>query len=291
MRDARRATYLCGLALLLAGTLQAQTYPNGLSADSVDPRADAVVIREIRQQLNRVRNSQKRPIVGVVLSGGGAKGAAEVGALKYIEELGIPVDFVCGTSIGGLVGGFYAMGYRAADLEELFLSQDWSVMLTDRVAPEFIPYSIKMARATYLLSFPFHYPAGQPDKVEYRLRDRVRSQIEDRSAARAGAASLVNSLPSGYAYGFNVNNLLSSMSVGFQDSISFARLPMPYVCVAGDMVSSKAKNWGSGSITTAMRSTMSIPGLFDPVRTGRMVLVDGGVRNNFPADIQGRETS
>ena len=285
MRDARRATYLCGLALLLAGTLQAQTYPNGLSADSVDPRADAVVIREIRQQLNRVRNSQKRPIVGVVLSGGGAKGAAEVGALKYIEELGIPVDFVCGTSIGGLVGGFYAMGYRAADLEELFLSQDWSVMLTDRVAPEFIPYSIKMARATYLLSFPFHYPAGQPDKVEYRLRDRVRSQIEDRSAARAGAASLVNSLPSGYAYGFNVNNLLSSMSVGFQDSISFARLPMPYVCVAGDMVSSKAKNWGSGSITTAMRSTMSIPGLFDPVRTGRMVLVDGGVRNNFPADI------
>jgi NTE family protein len=288
VRDARRTTYLLGLAaLLLFGgpAAYAQTYPNGLSADSVDPRADAVTIREIRQQLNRVRNSQKRPIVGVVLSGGGAKGAAEVGALKYIEELGIPIDFVCGTSIGGLVGGFYALGYRADDLEELFRNQDWGVMLTDRVAPEYIPYSTKMARATYLLSFPFHYPAGQPEKVEYRFRDRVRKQIEDRNTTRAGAASLVNSLPSGYAYGFNVNNLLSSMSVGFQDSISFARLPMPYVCVAGDMVSSKAKNWGSGSITTAMRSTMSIPGLFDPVRTGRMVLVDGGVRNNFPADI------
>ena len=288
MRDARRTTCLLGLAaLLLFGgpAAYAQTYPNGLSADSVDPRADAVTIREIRQQLNRVRNSQKRPIVGVVLSGGGAKGAAEVGALKYIEELGIPVDFVCGTSIGGLVGGFYALGYRADDLEELFRNQDWGVMLTDRVAPEYIPYSTKMARATYLLSFPFHYPAGQPEKVEYRFRDRVRKQIEDRNTTRAGAASLVSSLPSGYAYGFNVNNLLSSKSVGFQDSISFARLPMPYVCVAGDMVSSKAKNWGSGSITTAMRSTMSIPGLFDPVRTGRMVLVDGGVRNNFPADI------
>ena len=288
MRDARRTTCLLGLAalLLLGGPKSyAQTYPNGLSADSVDPRADAVTIREIRQQLNRVRNSQKRPIVGVVLSGGGAKGAAEVGALKYIEELGIPIDFVCGTSIGGLVGGFYALGYRAEDLEELFRSQDWSVMLTDRVSPEYIPYSTKMARSTYLLSFPFHYPSGQPEKVEYRLRDRLRRQVEDRSSSRAGAATLVNSLPSGYAYGFNVNNLLSSMSVGFQDSISFARLPMPFICVAGDMVSSKAKNWGSGSITTAMRSTMSIPGLFDPVRTGRMVLVDGGVRNNFPADI------
>ena len=285
MRDARRTTCLCGLALLLAGTLSAQTYPNGLSADSVDPRSDAVVIREIRQRLDQVRRTQKRPTVGVVLSGGGAKGAAEVGALKYIEELGIPVDFVCGTSIGGLVGGFYAMGYRAADLEKLFRSQDWGVMLTDRVAPEYIPYSTKVDRVTYLIAFPFHYPKDREDKIPYRLRDRVRNEIGERGENRAGAAALMNSLPSGYAYGFNVNNLLSSMSVGYQDSISFSKLPLPYVCVAGDMVSSKAKNWGSGSITTAMRSTMSIPGLFEPVRSGKMVLVDGGVRNNFPADI------
>jgi NTE family protein len=106
-----------------------------------------------------------------VLSGGGAKGAAEVGALKYIEEMGIPIDFVCGTSIGGLVGGFYALGYRAADLEELFQSQDWSVMLTDRVAPEYIPYQTKMNRATYLLSFPFHYPKGEGEKVILALWD------------------------------------------------------------------------------------------------------------------------
>ena len=71
-----------------------------------------------------MREKEKRPIVALVLSGGGAKGAAQVGALKYIEELGIPIDFVCGTSIGGLVGGFYAMGYRSPDLEELFRSQD-----------------------------------------------------------------------------------------------------------------------------------------------------------------------
>jgi NTE family protein len=275
--------------LLFCGTAgNAQTFPNGLSADSVDPRTDAVVIREIKRQIDEVRRTQKRPTVGIVLSGGGAKGAAEVGALKYIEELGIPVDFVCGTSIGGLVGGFYAMGYRSADLEDLFRTQDWDVMLTDRVSPEFIPYSTKVNRATYLISFPFHYPAGRQDKPVYRFRDRVRNEIgerADRRTERAGAAAFINSLPSGYAYGFNVNNLLSAMSVGYQDSISFAKLPTPFVCVAGDVVSSRAKNWGSGSITTAMRSTMSIPGLFEPVRTNGMVLVDGGVRNNFPADI------
>lgn len=254
----------------------------------MDPRSDAIVIREIKRQIDEVRRTQKRPTVGIVLSGGGAKGAAEVGALKYIEELGIPVDFVCGTSIGGLVGGFYAMGYRAADLEELFRSQDWSVMLTDRVSAEFIPYSTKMDRATYLISFPFHYPKGRQEKTPYRLRDRVRNEIgarAERGTERAGTAAFINSLPSGYAYGFNVYNLLSSMSVGYQDSISFAKLPIPFACVAGDVVSSRAKNWGSGSIVTAMRSTMSIPGLFDPVRTNGMVLVDGGVRNNFPADL------
>ena len=272
--------------MLLSGSLQAQTFPNGLSADSVDPRTDAVVIRQIRRRLDAVRASQKRPTVGLVLSGGGAKGAAEVGALKYIEELGIPVDFVCGTSIGGLLGGFYAMGYRAADLEELFRTQDWNFMLSDQVRPEFVPYGTKMNRATYLISFPFHNPKSKEEvKVGFAMRDEGERDLGRGSGERRGMARLMSSLPSGYAYGFNVNNLLSSMSVGYQDSIAFAALPTPYVCVAGDMVSSRAKNWGSGSITAAMRSTMSIPGLFDPVRTGGMVLVDGGVRNNFPTDI------
>ena len=284
MRDARRTTFCCAIALLLTGLSSvAQNYPNGLSTNSVDPRTDAVVIRQVRQRLNRIRNTEKRPVVGLVLSGGGAKGAAQVGALKYIEELGIPIDFVCGTSIGGLVGGFYALGYRSADLEELFRTQDWSVMLTDRIPVEYIPYSTKMGQATYLLTFPFHYPASRDEaQVSYSLHDR---RLRDALPDRTSAGRLAASLPAGYAYGFNVNNLLSSMSAGYQDSLSFANLPIPYMCVAGDIVSSQAKNWGSGHITTAMRSTMSIPGLFNPVRTNGMVLVDGGVRNNFPTDI------
>lgn len=289
MRDARRTTFgIVLLSLLLGGApLAAQSYPNGLATDSVDPRTDAVVIRQIRRHLDEVRDKQKRPTVGLVLSGGGAKGAAQVGAIQYIEELGIPIDFVCGTSIGGLVGGFYALGYRAEDIRQLFLDADWSFLLSDKVPDSYIGYAAKRDKATYLLNVPFYTPpeTGEGEKVRYIQRVRQRRNLEEALQDRQNAGALVRSLPSGYANGFNVNNLLSGMSVGYQDSISFSRLPIPFVCVAGDVVSSNAKNWGSGSITDAMRSTMSIPGLFNPVRTDGMILVDGGVRNNFPADI------
>ncbi len=240
----------------------------------MDPRTDAIVIRQIRRRLDHVRAQEKRPTVGLVLSGGGAKGAAEVGAIKYIEELGIPIDFVCGTSIGGLVGGCYALGYQSDDIRELFQTQDWSKMLSDKIDGSYVSYTDKMDKATYLFSVRFN-----------TFKDRPRRSRRAAFEEESGRNSLVKSLPSGYAYGFNVNNLISSLSVGYQDSISFSRLPIPFICVAGDMVSSNAKNWGSGSIASAMRSTMSIPGLFDPVRTGDMILVDGGVRNNFPTDI------
>ena len=94
--------------------------------------------------------------------------------------------------------------------------------------------------------------------------------------------NLLGSLPSGYIYGQNVNNLISSLTVGYQDSIDFKDLPKPYVCIAADMVSGKAKIWHSGKINQAMRSTMSIPGMFAPVRVDGMVLVDGGIRDNYP---------
>ena len=284
MRDARRTALGIAAALLLGtAPLRAQTPENGLSVESVDPQGDSVFLRRIRQRLDAVRSGQRRPVVALVLSGGGAKGAAEVGAIKYIEELGIPIDFVCGTSIGGLIGGFYALGYDADEIMEIIRAQDWSVMLTDRIAPGYIPYRDKMDRATYLFTIPFYTPAGAkasgaPDRgSRQRIPDAIRSQ--------SAAASLSGSLPSGYAYGFNVDNLLSSLAVGYQDSLSFSRLPIPFACVAGDIASGDAKYWGSGDLVTAMRSTMSVPGLFDPVRVGRLVLVDGGVRNNFPTDI------
>ncbi len=275
---------------MLAGWCAAgQSFPNGLSTSSVDPQADAVVIRDIRRRLDEVRSVEGRPTVALVLSGGGAKGAAEVGALRFIEELEIPVDFICGTSIGGLLGGMYAVGYRSAELTELFQNQDWGQMLTDRIPQRYIPIPTKRDRATYLLNFPFWEPVESADsttldKVRTLLRRQKSYDLEE-PAEEVVVQGGVATLPSGYAFGLNVGNLISSLTVGYQDDISFSRLPIPFICVAGDVVSASAKYWGSGSLNTALRSTMSIPGLFDPVRTGDMILVDGGVRNNFPTDL------
>ncbi len=214
-----------------------------------------------------IRKTQRRPTVGLVLAGGGAKGAATVGVLKYLEELEIPIDLVTGTSIGGLLGSFYALGYDAADLEELILTQDWDIMLSDRVDKKYHPYEVKEYRNKYLLSFPFDFGktlTGDPSD---------------------GTHSFAGSLPSGYADGFNVNKLISSMTVGYQGDIPFDEMPRPFACVAGDLVSTLEKNFGEGDLRVAMRATMSIPGLFNPVRHDGMVLVDGGVRNNIPVDL------
>ncbi len=264
---------------MLAGCLTAasQQYPNGLSVDSADPARDSVFIRQIRGKMNYIRSHEHRPTVALLLSGGGAKGAAEVGVIRYLEEIGMPVDMVLGTSIGGLIGGLYSVGYRTEEFEQLFTSQDWGVMLSDAIPQEYVPYATKMYNAKYVLTVPFHNPVEVLDEKQTH-RNETDRMIDERQ-------SLISSLPSGYAYGFNVNNLLSSLTVGYQDSLAFRDLPTPFVCVATDVVSNKAKNWGSGSLNTAMRSTMSIPGLFAPVRTGGMILVDGGTRNNFPADI------
>ena len=240
--------------------------------DSAAPTADSLFLRQMRVRLKAVKRELGRPTVALVLSGGGAKGAAQVGALMYLQELGIPVDFVCGTSIGGLLGGLYALGYTPEQMQELFTTQDWGKILTDAVDQKYIPYSTKMYNTRYVASIPFHTAS---ELLEMRKRDTEEYERQ----------SFISSLPSGYAYGFNVNNLISSLTVGYHDEQSFARFPLPFVCVASDVISCKAKNWGSGELKTAMRSTMSIPGLFDPVRTGEMVLVDGGTRNNFPTDI------
>ncbi|MBQ1936292.1 MAG: patatin-like phospholipase family protein, partial [Bacteroidales bacterium] len=86
--------------------------------------------------MDKIRRNQRRPTVGLVLSGGGAKGAAEVGVLKYLEEMNIPIDLICGTSIGGLIGAIYSIGYTSDDVKELFTSQDWDMILSDKVSYE-----------------------------------------------------------------------------------------------------------------------------------------------------------
>ena len=270
------------LALCSFGAI-AQNYPNNLSEDSVDPEGDAAFLQQMRSHLDSIRRCCHRPTVALVLSGGGAKGAAEVGALRLIEEKGIPIDLVCGTSIGGLVGGLYAIGYSSEDIHRMFVSQDWGKTLTDRIPQSYYPYDVSLHKSRYSLSIPFKY---EEEEMMERLREQYKYATGGHKLdTQRGLSSLTASLPSGYAFGFNVNNLFSALTVGYQDSLDFARLPVPFVCVASDLVSCKAKNWSSGVLKTAMRSTMSIPGLYSPVREQGMVLVDGGTRNNFPTDL------
>lgn len=281
---------LCALALLLAA-LPLRSEENGLLVHSVDPVADSLMILQYRAKMDSIRRTKHRPTVALVLSGGGAKGAAQVGALKYLEENGIPVDAVFGTSIGGLIGGLYAVGFKSDDCHKLFTESDWSKMLSDHVDLKYYSYSNTMYRNRYLVRIPFKYEDAD---FEERIREQHRYARHHKvhfGPTRAdanqsvGDNNFLTSLPSGYAYGFNVNNLLAGMSVGYHDSLSFADLPIPYCCVAADAVSCTEKNWMSGTLKTAMRSTMSIPALFNPVRTEGMVLFDGGTRNNYPIDV------
>ena len=278
----RRLTLILAfIALLLTG--------GEVSARSVTPKKDSIAIEQMRQRMAQIR--KERPTVALVLSGGGAKGAAHVGVIRRIEELGIPVDMVLGTSMGGLVGALYSLGYTPDQMDTLMRNIDWGWALNDKLSRKYISYEDMKYKEKYLLSIPFFY---EKDYYKAKFANDIRFGIPQKYQGefRIGADNegtvdflknnLLGSLPSGYIYGQNVSNLISSLTVGYQDSIDFKTLPRPYVSIAADMVSGKAKIWHSGKINDAMRSTMSIPGMFAPVRVDGMVLVDGGLRDNYP---------
>ena len=251
-----------------------------LSARSVDPVKDSIAIVQMRQRMDEIRKN--RPTVALVLSGGGAKGAAHVGAIKRIEELGIPVDMVLGTSMGGLIGALYSLGYTPDQMDTIISNIDWGWALSDKLSREFISYEDMKYKEKYMLSIPFYYEKDYFEAIERRHQEEFHIGADQESGIAMLKRNLLGSLPSGYIYGQNVNNLISSLTVGYQDSIDFKDLPKPYVCIAADMVTGKAKIWHSGKINQAMRSTMSIPGMFAPVKVDGMVLVDGGIRDNYP---------
>ena len=282
----KRIAAIISATLLLAGSLAAQPQTLGLHPDSASTRA-------ILERMDRIRRD--RPTVALVLSGGGAKGAAHVGVLHYLEEQEIPVDLVLGTSIGGLVGSLYALGYPADQLDSIMRHMDWDMALSDNVPREYVSYSESKYKEKYALSFPFFYAPKVYEelrKEDQRYSGAV-SRYEDihlgaasgQSATNLFKDNLVGSLPSGMVFGQNVGNVISSLTVGYQDDRKFSEFPIPFACVATDLVTGTAKVWDAGKINTAMRSTMSIPGLFAPVRTDGMVLVDGGMRNNYPTDL------
>lgn len=204
-----------------------------------------------------------RPKVGLVLSGGGAKGAAHIGVLKYIEEAGIPIDYIAGTSMGAIVGGMYALGYSPDEIFSLISSVDWGELMSNNVDRKMISFRGKQEKTSQLLSMPFSMKTRRED---FRSR------------------SFRNSLPDGIISGNNLINLFNSLSVGYSDSLSFNELPTPFVCVATNVLNGKAEVLERGEFTKALRASMAIPIVFDPVKIGKTLYTDGGLVVNFPAE-------
>lgn len=193
--------------------------------------------------------------VGLVLGGGGAKGAAEVGVLKYIEKSGIPIDFIAGTSIGSINGGLYACGYRSAQLDSMYRSQEWMTLLADRNTDLENDPIKKEDGVLYVLGFPI---------------GRKHSKIADPSIGAIRGDSIVD--------------LLKTMT-GRPDSISFDELPIPFRCVATDYKNGKEVVLSSGVLPIAMRASMAIPGAFKAIEIDSVSLMDGGLLNNLPVDV------
>ena len=199
--------------------------------------------------------AQPRPRIGLVLSGGGARGAAHVGVLKVLEEMRIPIDAIAGTSMGAVVGGLYASGMSAAQIERQFASVDWNDAFRDR--PQRLDLNFRRKREDR--QYPVQFPLG--------FRDG-RFQLPER--AHPGTETLAD--PAG----------ADAASAQVSD---FDKLPTPFRAVATDLETGEAVVIDRGDLVTALRASVSAPGIFAPVEREGRLLVDGGVAKNLPVDI------
>lgn len=225
-----------------------------------------MLVLPIQAQKNKkkVKIAAPRPKVGVVLGGGGAKGAAHIGVLKYIDEMGIPVDYVAGTSMGSIMAGLYALGYSPDEMAELIAGMNWSEYIGNKIDRTVMSAEVRKRRSTTVLNVPFS----------------LKSLTQKNSNA-----SFMNELPSAYVNNSSLVNLFNDLCVGYQGETNFNDLPIPFACVATDLVSGEEVVIRSGSVPTAIRASMAIPGVFSPVVIDDKVLVDGGLVNNFPVDV------
>ncbi len=203
-----------------------------------------------RMAYARPADSIDNPRVGLVLSGGAAKGLAHIGVLKVLEEAGIRPDYIAGTSIGAIIGGLYSLGYTSENLMTLVDSIDWDKILTDRVPLHKIAMEEKYDYQRYILEFPV-----------------VNGKFK---------------LPSGLNEGYQLERLFNDLTWSATGIHDFDRLPIPFHCMAVDILDGQPVELDSGYLSTAIRSSMAIPGAFAPVRKDSMLLVDGGVIRNFP---------
>ncbi|MGA7823350.1 MAG: patatin-like phospholipase family protein, partial [Steroidobacteraceae bacterium] len=197
----------------------------------------------------------RRPRIGLVLSGGGARGIAHVGVLKVLEDMHVPVDAIAGTSMGAVVGGLYASGLSAREIEKIMTSLNWQDAFRDRPPREDLTLRRKQEDQSFLVKFPLGVRGG-----------RIL-------------------LPKGLIEGQSLNELLRRLTLPVVRITSFDDLPTRFRAVATDLESGEPVVLDSGDLTSAMRASMSAPGIFAPVERQGRLLVDGGIADNVPVDI------
>ena len=209
-----------------------------------------IILPVLLSAQDSIPNNNYRPKIGLVLSGGGAKGMAHIGALKVLEELGIKPDYITGTSMGSIMGGLYSIGYKANELDSIVKIIDWSKMLSDQ-----IPLSNVV-----------------PEEKYYYRRYLFEFDLTKRGPV----------LPTGVVIGQGISEEMNYLTWHIAGINKFDDYPIPFRCVASDLISGEPYIFDSGNLSTAMRASMAIPSAFSPVLLDSMLLVDGGVLNNMP---------
>ena len=202
-----------------------------------------------------VNVAQARPKVGLVLGGGGAKGAAHIGILRVLEKNNIAIDYTVGTSIGSYIGALYALGYNADEIEIIMLNTQWEKGFSDFIPRENLQFSDKELRDDYNITFRLGYSAS-----EFKV-------------------------PGGLLLGQSALQLLKLSTDTFGEFSSFDELPIPYRAVATDIATSEVVVLSSGSLSQAIKASSTVPGIVEPTKIDGKLLVDGAIVNNMPVNI------
>jgi NTE family protein len=256
MRRSCRAGLVSSLVSTLAVLFALAAPPTaGAQQDEGTPvPANAQPAPQNPKRAAQIQPGTSRPKIGVALEGGGALGLAHIGVLQWFEDHHIPIDYLAGTSMGGLVGGLYATGKSPQELQELVNEQKWDIIIGGE-----IPY----------------------EDLSFRRKEDLRA-IQN-SIALGLKHGL--STPSGLNSGSEITLLIDRETLAYPRLDSFDSLPIPFRCVSTDLVSGKEVVFSSGSLQQALRATMSIPGVFAPVRDGDKIYVDGGLVGNLPTGV------
>jgi len=244
----------CIVATLLGAGAAASAAASATAAEAAQAAVTAVAASVVAPVAGEAVPTA-RPRIGLVLSGGGARGAAHVGVLKVLEELGVPVDAIAGTSMGAVVGGLYASGLSAGEIEAALQSGNLQDAFRDRPARSDLTFRRKTEDQNFLVRFPLGLKSG-----DFRL-------------------------PKGLISGQKLNQTLRRLTLPVAASNRFDDLPTPFRAVATDLETGEAVVLADGDLVTAMRASISAPGVFIPVEKDGRMLVDGGLSENLPIDI------